>query len=147
MMMHNVNSNAGGWAQYTLNGYVNNRVYNAFPECWRQLIKQVKVKSSIGDKSNDTSNADCYIFVPSVSEVAAEVTGAPYANEGTLISHFAVPAARICYTLDGKLVQYWTRSPNIIHSNYVYRISATGASQSVTQMNATDVYVRIMFSI
>lgn len=147
MAMHSITSNEGGFGQYTLNKYINNRVYNAFPENWRQLIKQVKVKSSVGNQSTEISNADCYIFIPCVTEVSKDVTGEPYASEGTLISHFVNPTSRVCYTLDGKVVQYWTRSPNIVYSSYVYRISTSGSATSVTTMNQPDVYVRIMFSM
>ena len=147
VIMHTVTSNTGGWANYSLNRYLNNRVYNAFPSKWKQLMKQVKVKSSIGDKSIDTSSSDCYIFVPSISELDPGVTAEPYASEGTLIKHLSSNASRIFYTSDGTAVQYWTRSPYTYNGSYVYRISASGTSQPVTQMNESNVYARIMISI
>ena len=147
VIMHTVTSNTGGWANYSLNRYLNNRVYNAFPSKWKQLMKQVKVKSSIGDKSIDTSSSDCYIFVPSISELDPGVTAEPYASEGTLIKHLSSNASRICYTSDGTAVQYWTRSPYTYNGSYVYRISASGVSQPVTQMNEPNVFARIMISI
>ena len=140
-------SNSGGWKTYSLNKYLNNRLYYAFANQWRQLIKQVKVKSSVGNKSTEISSSDCYIFVPSISELYSGVSGEPYASEGTLISHFSSNASRICYTSDGMAVQYWTRSPNVGYTNYVHRISENGMSQSVTVLNAQDVYVRIMLSM
>ena len=147
VIMDNASTNAGGWATYALNGYLNNRVYNAFPDIWKQLIKQVKVKSSIGNKSVEVSTSDCYIFIPSIGELDSSMTGEPYGSEGTVISHFTSNTSRICYTLDGTAVQYWTRSPSIGWDSYVYRITTTGAQQSVTQLSAADVYARIMISI
>ena len=141
------NSNTGGWANYSLNTYLNNRVYQAFSNKWRQLMKQVEVKSSIGDKSTEISRSNCYVFVPSISEVDKNVTSEPYASEGTLISHFSINTNIICYISNGTAVQYWTRSPNVGYTNYVYRINSSGSSSSVTQLDASDVYARIMISM
>jgi hypothetical protein len=140
-------SNSGGWAAYALNGYLNNRVYNAFANQWKQLIKQVKVKSSIGDKSMTVANSDCYVFIPAISELYDGASQEPYASEGTLISHFSSNPARICYTPDGMAVQYWTRSPNVGYTNYAYRISNDGNPQSITPLSENNIYVRMMLSM
>ena len=140
-------SNEGGWAKFELNKYLNNRVYNALPDKWKQLIKQVKIKSSIGKQSLSVSSSDCYIFVPSISELVPSMTEEPYASEGTIISHFSSNASRICYNPNGAAVQYWTRSPSLGWDNYVFRITNTGSYQSITQTSAVDIYARIMISI
>ena len=143
--IHETTSNAGGWAQYSLNRYLNTRVYNAFPEQWKNLMKQVMVKSSIGLMSSEISSSLCHIFIPSYAELVS-TNEEPYVSEGTLISHFSNNNARICSTLEGKVVQYWTRSPSFKHNTYVCRIGTTGEIQPVSQMNIAY-YVRIMFSI
>ena len=140
-------TNSGGWAEYSLNTYLNNRFYYALENQWRQLIKQVKVKSSSGDKSTEIVNSDCYIFIPSITELTSSVTGEPYMSEGTLISHFTSYSTIICRTSDGTAVEYWTRSPNVGYTNYVYRIGESGSPQSITQLNQPDIYARIMFSM
>lgn len=147
VIMDSAYSNKGGWASYALNKYLNNRVYNALPDKWKQLIKQVKVTSSIGEKSLTVSNSDCYIFIPSIAELVPSMTQEPYASEGTIISHFSSNASRICYNPNGAAVQYWTRSPSIGWDTYVFRITDTGSYQQVTQMSAEDIYARIMISI
>lgn len=147
MVMDTAYTNAGGWAKYALNGYLNNRIYNAFSDKWKQILKQVKVKSSIGDKSTEVSSSDCYIFIPSISELVPSITEEPYGSEGTIISHFTDNTSRICYNKDGETVQYWTRSPSTGWSNYVYRITNGGTYQSVTQLSQESIYVRIMISI
>ena len=146
-IMDSSSSNSGGWAKFALNGYLNSRVYNAFPDKWKQLMKQVIIKSSVGDKSTAVSSSDCYIFVPSISELVSNMTEEPYGSEGTIISHFSDNTSRICYAPDGTAVQYWTRSPSMGWSNYVYRITNTGSYQAVTQLSMADVYPRIMISI
>lgn len=140
-------SNAGGWAQYPLNTYLNTRLYKAFPDAWKQLMKQVKIKSSAGNKSNEIVNADCYIFIPSASEVDASYTIEPYASEGTLISHLSSQNARVCRKPDGTAVQYWLRSPNSGYTNYVYRVNASGGVEGITLPYTTGIYVRIMISM
>ena len=146
-IMDSSSSNSGGWAKFALNGYLNSRVYNAFPDKWKQLMKQVIIKSSVGDKSTAVSSSDCYIFVPSISELVSNMTEEPYGSEGTIISHFSDNTSRICYAPDGTAVQYWTRSPSMGWSNYVYRITNIGSYQAVTQLSMADVYPRIMISI
>lgn len=146
-VMDTASTNAGGWASFALNSYLNSRVYEAFPDSWKQLIKQVKVKSSIGEKSLTISSSDCYVFVPSISELIPSMTSEPYGSEGTIISHFTSNEARICYNPEGVAVQYWTRSPSIDWNNYVFRISTTGTYQAVTQLSASDIYPRIMINI
>ena len=147
VVMSNASTNAGGWAGFALNSYLNSRVYEAFPDSWKQLIKQVKVKSSIGEKSLTVSSSDCYVFIPSISELIPSMTSEPYGSEGTIISHFTSNEARICYNPEGTAVQYWTRSPSIDWNNYVFRILTTGSYQAVTQLSAADVYPRIMINI
>ena len=146
-VMDTASTNAGGWAGFALNSYLNSRVYEAFPDSWKQLIKQVKVKSSIGEKSLTVSSSDCYVFIPSISELIPSMTSEPYGSEGTIISHFTSNEARICYNPEGTAVQYWTRSPSIDWNNYVFRILTTGSYQAVTQLSAADVYPRIMINI
>ena len=147
VIMDQAYSNEGGWAKFELNKYLNNRVYNALPDKWKQLIKKVKIKSSIGKQSLSVSSSDCYIFVPSISELVPSMTQEPYASEGTIISHFSSNTSRICYNPNGAAVQYWTRSPSLGWDSYVFRITNTGTYQSVTQMSSDNIYARIMISI
>jgi hypothetical protein len=109
-------------------------------------MKQVKIKSLAGNMLSEINNSDCYIFVPSVAELG--MLSEPYVSEGALISHFTEDSTRICYTLEGVAVQYWTRSPTMGYDNkYVYRIAANGTMSSITSLNSTDIYARIMISM
>jgi hypothetical protein len=146
MSLGNSYATTGGWAESTLNTYLNNRIHKAFPVQWKQLIKQVRVTSSIGDKAEATSNSDCYIFIPSISELYSSFTNEPYITEGTPISHFTDNHSRICYDENGNAVSYWTRSPNVAYENYQYNISNTGAHYGYSYPTDTH-HVRIMISI
>ena len=147
VMMDSASSNEGGWASFYLNRYLNNRLYNALPDKWKQLIKQVKIKSSIGKQSLTVSSSDCYIFTPCISELVPSMTQEPYASEGTIISHFSSNESRICYNPSGTAVKYWTRSPSLGWDSYNFRIESSGTYQAVTQLSSKDVYVRIMISM
>ncbi len=137
----------GGWATAALNNYLNNRLYKAFPDIWRQLIKQVIVKSTIGDKSTEISNSNCYIFIPSVAELGLNTNIDAYAAEGSAIRIFSGANERICHNKNGDPVSYWTRSPNIGYPNYQCTITASGSLSQYNYAYESSHYIRTMFSI
>lgn len=151
VIMDTAGTNAGGWATYDLNRYLNSRVYAAFQDDWKQLLKQVKVRSTVGNQSSETSVSDCYLFIPSVGELFGADTSTyaeePYVSEGTPISHCVGSASRICYNAEGNAVAYWTRSPSLSWSSYVHRVTPAGGNQAVTQLNASGLYARLMLSM
>lgn len=141
--------NEGGWATSSLNTYLNNRIYKAFPTKWKQLMKQVQVKSSIGNQSTELSSSDCYITIPSVYELNSSMSSEPYYSEAypaATIDYFTNQASRICYDKNGTAVVYWTRSPNASYATYIYTVNANGSTTGYNYPN-TPCYVRIMFSI
>jgi hypothetical protein len=140
--------NAGGWASSTLRNYLNNRIYNAIPVQWKQLLKEVVVSSTSGNGSNTITSSNCYIFIPSVSEIYPSRNTIPYSNEGTIISHMAEESYRKCYDANGEAVAYWTRSPFVGSSGiYVCTIKNDGHVQDINATNSNTPYVRIMFTI
>ena len=127
IQMDNVGNNAGGWSKpTTLNTYLNNRVYKAFPTGWRQLLKQVKVPGNIGSQRTDVQTSDCYIFVPSAIEVDANMTTEPYIYEGRAIEFITTNATRKRMNPDGAAAVYWTRSPNSGYLAYYNCVNTAG---------------------
>lgn len=61
--------NTGGWATAELNKSLNKRLYNAIPIAYKQLVKQARISSSVGNKSTDVSTSNCYIHIPAAYEV------------------------------------------------------------------------------
>jgi len=123
--------NAGGWANSTLNTFMNSRMYNSIELEWRQLIKQVKIKSTIGNKSSETFESNCYLTVPAVYSVASTDNeiyneNKPYASEGSLISYIKNADERIRKYEDGEIGEYWTRSPNVNYDSYFFTINESG---------------------
>ena len=139
-------SNAGGWANTKLNRFLNTRLYNAVPIAYKQLIKQARINSSVGEQSMDISTSDCYIHIPSVYELDPSMTTEPYIYEGTPIPYFTTNESRICTYDGGNSHSYWLRSPNIAYSTYFYRVEDTGILSGYYYSYNED-GVRIMFSI
>ena len=146
MVLNTTGTTTGGWGEWTLNEYLNNRIYNAFPEKWKQLMKQVKVKSSIGNQSIEIATADCYITIPAAIEMDSTKNADPYISEGSAIDYFTDNSSRVIYDKDGNAVQYWTRSPNKDYATYVFAVQTNGEVRGFNVPTSLN-YVRIMFSI
>jgi hypothetical protein len=157
MKMNSTKSTVGGWNAMPLNAYLNNRIYNAFPQQWKQLLKQVKITSTNGNKSLNTTDSNCYIAVPAMIElngtVGTSVTNKnAYSLEGYLIDYFAptegsnVQELRKCYDKAGNAVSYWTRSPNVDYSSYQISVNENGDIYLYGYPDDSR-YVRIIFSI
>ncbi|MDO5764124.1 MAG: DUF6273 domain-containing protein [Elusimicrobiales bacterium] len=146
MILNDSSSNTGGWAACSLNTYLNSRLYDAMPVQWKQLVKQVQIASSIGDKSTEISTSDCYIAIPAVVEVEPTMTNEPYVYEGTSIPFLTTNQSRVCTYDDGTAGSYWLRSPNVTYSSYYYRIDDGGGLYGYYYAY-NEGGVRIMFSI
>lgn len=129
MPLNSSTSNSGGWAEYSLNRFLNNRFYSALPVTWKQIIKQVKIPSTIGNKSTEITTSNCYIAIPSVIEVNASFQREPYTFEGETFSFITSDASRVRENPDNEDVEYWLRSPNKDYENYIFSISASGSTE------------------
>lgn len=129
MVMNNSSSNTGGWAAASLNIWLNNRFYKGLPLGIKQLIKQVQIKSSIGDKSTTIMESDCYIYIPAIRDLDDSKTGEPYGSETYSTIDYMVDDL-IRYDSSGITASdYWTRSPNAsgtASQGYFYYVDATG---------------------
>lgn len=140
-------TNEGGWASADLNIFLNNRLYNAIPVQFRQLIQQVKIASSIGNKSTEISTSDCYITIPACIEVDSSMTSEPYLSEGTSISYMTTNASRQRSSLDGNYESYWLRSPNVGYVDYIYTVNEEGALYGYSNPRYTKAGILIEISI
>ena len=105
--MNNQDVNSGGWGgnqatgeyQKSMHYFMQNKFYPAIPNEIRNLIAQVKVPSSVGNKSTTVANYDSYIYIPCYREVvdSNETKGNPYAQEGSFISWNTTQQRRICF--------------------------------------------------
>ena len=129
------NTNAGGWANSSLNKSLNERLYNAMPTQIKALLKKVIVYSSIGQMSSELSSSDCYITIPALIEVDPTQTSEPYNSEGTSISYLNTNDSRKRAFDGGDYNAYWLRTPNVGYANYIWRVEADGQTQGIA--NAT----------
>jgi hypothetical protein len=132
MKYNDTNTNAGGWANCSLNRILNTRFYNAIPVQYRLLLKKMCVLSTIGQTSSEVSESGCYINIPSVYDVDSNETS--YKNElyggASTIASMATQQSRrreFRYGFENDNVDayesYWLRSPNTAYTNYVWSVN------------------------
>jgi hypothetical protein len=148
------NTNVGGWANSELNTSLNKRLYNAMPTQIKSLLKRMAVRSSVGGGSSTTpseeiSTSGCYITVPALIELDSGYGNtAAYGNEinavtGTnkTISYLVDNNSRARAFDGGDYADYWTRSPNVKYSTYIWRVGdgknndILGGASEITQAN------------
>jgi hypothetical protein len=147
-------NNSGGWANSDLNYLLNTRLYNAMPTQIRSLLKRMAVPSSMGSLSKEISHSGCYITVPALAEIVSDYADDEvYKDEIRAVSgiyksvtYMTQPATRKRAFTDGSYYRYWTRSPNIAYSNYVWSIDESGNPQAITNPSTTPYGVLIEIS-
>lgn len=145
--MANSYENTGGWATSTLNTWLNTRFYNGLPIEIKQLIKQVKVNSSVGGQSTEITASNCYIYIPAYIELYPSITSEPYINEDTGIDYMVSSSDRVRTDRNGNASEYWTRSPNKEYTSYYYYVQSNGNVSGFGQPYGTEYGVVIEFSI
>ena len=144
----NSNSNSGGWATSVLNTKLNTRLTKAISPLWKALIKPVIVASSIGGKSSDVSNSNCYFYIPAVYDLDNSKNTEPYMYETNgCVSYMTNSDFRKRAKVESPDVynDYWTRSPSISSSNYIHYIQADGVVSSY-KSPTNELGVLLMFS-
>lgn len=124
--LNTISTNEGGWAKSALNTFLNTRMYQALPIQWKQLVKEVKVSSSVGGKSNEISTSDCYLTIPAAIEVEPAMSVEPYIYEGSPIPYMATNISRIRSFDGGEAFSYWLRSPNVTSAGYFNKVTEEG---------------------
>ena len=137
MRLNGTSTNVGGWANMNLNNFLNNRFYNAIPAQWRQLLKQVKIQSSVGGKSTEIGTSNCYVAIPSAYEVESGLNQEPYNYEGLPIPFIVSEETRKRPKVDGTETAYWLRSPNILQNTYIWSVSASGTTSGYSYATQT----------
>ena len=113
-------------------------MYNALSVQWRQLIKQVKIKSSTGDVSPDISESNCYLTIPALYSLTGKSSPSVYADENNKkFSHVSTASTRIRKYVDGDAARYWTRSPNAEHASYFCSINDDGSEYNYNYPSAS----------
>lgn len=89
-------TNAGGFSQMPLYKWMQNRLYNAFPTEWRQMMKQCTIKANqyVDGTANNVQPFSAYLWVPSYNEMQGNNTE-PWVYEGEWVTFFTNNATRI----------------------------------------------------
>lgn len=146
MALNTTSVNTGGWGSTQIRTYLDGRILNALPIGWKQLVKQVKVSSTLGDKNTDVATSDCYFYIPSVAELFPSMNTEPYIYEGTAISFMTSNESRLCNDQSGDPTVYWTRSPNPQYGSYFWSVNVAGEYYGFNPAN-TEQGIRLMFSV
>lgn len=137
-VLNTISSTKGGWNSMTLNTFLNDRMYKSIPDQWLPLIKQVTVLSSLGDKSTELGESNCYIIIPACIEVDPSMTSEPYVNEDKSISYMTTNETRKRAYDGGEYGSYWLRSPNASYSSYIYQVDSDGNTYGYSYPNYTS---------
>ena len=162
-VMNKDNTNLGGFKSSTLCEWLNTRLYKAFPDQIRSLLKQVKIPSTAGGTSIEIDYAHCYVSVPSYIEMVA-TTGDALIYEGETISYMTSNEERVRSFLTTSMSttgntsnqnrSYWYRSPYSGNSTafwyfYAYYNATTGShnyNATATNGSTGNLGVLIMIS-
>lgn len=145
MKWNNTNTNDGGWASSALNTILNTRLYSAMPTQIKELIKKVIVYSNDGIGNGkpyytEVASSNCYITIPALIEVDSTQTAEPYNSEGVAISYLNTNDSRKRAFDGGDYYGYWTRSPNVDYTNYIWRVDESGSTQGITNASGHNGY-------
>lgn len=127
--MNPTNTNVGGWNESQMRSFLNDKVYNALPLKWKQLIKKVKINASAGDKSQEIVISEDYLYLPSEIEINGN-KNSPYIDEGAIIPWFTTSLSRIKF------------KNKVIPDNASYITSSTDPSLlSTSNLKEGDIWI------
>lgn len=161
-------NNDGGWAESDLNKLLNDRLYKAMPIQIRNLLKPMIVWGNDGIGSSkpyytNVTSSDCYITIPAIVELCSKdssnnyQTLPPYKDEiqngddditKKTISYMVNDSNRIRTFKNGNAGIYWTRSPDVAYTNYVWCINENGGTKTISGTqpnNSNGVLIEISF--
>lgn len=128
---NNKNSYAGSTADVFLEG----EYYNSLEPSVLENIVEVPIPYTVGGGNTTQSTLVRKIFLLSRAEVGFPPESSAN-TEGQALGYFISDARRIAY-LDNAKIYWWTRSPRINSSSYVYHVSDAG-KQNANYSTAID---------
>lgn len=114
-------TNRGGWADSAMRTFCNNRIYNAFPNVWKSIIKRPHIPANTGRDEYKVETSENYIYLPSAVELNVR-NGDMYNSEGKQIIFMSNATSRI-KKKNGVASKYWTRSAEKYTSTLSYWVN------------------------
>lgn len=103
--------NTSGWELTLMRTFCNGKLYNGFPNIWRQLIKQVRITTSKGYGSTEIVTTNDYVYIPAYVSVATSCSSDILLLEDTHIPWCTAMSIRIkakCVTIPEDATYYTT---------------------------------------
>lgn len=134
-------TNAGGWRDSEMRGWLNETLYPSLPSYWKNLMVQVAVSSTVGEESKEIVTSADYLFLPAIGEMDAWYLESSYnfvfysseissdAEERTFIRFTDEDVTRV-KKRQGNPGFYWLRSPSDLSTAFFYTIDSSGSSPS-----------------
>ena len=143
--MNATDTNTGGWADSEMRAFLNGTIFPVLPVWFRQLVRTVQVRSSIGGTKASIATSNDQLFLTSAGEYFQKADVAPYRDEVDpeaevqTFSHIVDTPGMIKKTHngEGEALPHWLRSPDGSNSgNFMYihqfgGIPSSGASSSM----------------
>lgn len=127
-MQANEIGNTGGWKASLMRQFLNDRVYKAFPDVWKSMIKLVKIKATDGGKEGLINTSEDFIYLPCRTEMGQSINSNIYNQEGEHInwylsssnadSHTRIKSPRFVIP-DGYKYYKCTSDPFIMYQNEI----------------------------
>lgn len=137
--MNATNTNAGGWANSEMYGYLQGDVYDMLPADIQALLIPVVKKSTEGSKSTNIISSTDKLFLLSYSEIGLS-TSSPFTEEGTKYPIFTNNTSRIKYKVGATSAScWWLRSPYTSGTYCFYQVNAGGSSSNDFAIGASGV--------
>lgn len=125
--MNNSDINSTSFAGSALYSYIANTLYPSIPEEWRNIMKKVDKKTSVGNRGTSIRTDSYNLFIPSEVEIFGgiiySVTG-----EGALYPLYSTGSYRVKLLANGtgSATWWWLRSPNAGNTTGFCGVLATG---------------------
>ena len=152
--------NSGGWPATYLRYYLNDVIFPALPIKWQQLIKNVDVLSTAGNKDTSIVTSADKLFLLSIKEVGFDYTGLTLpegeVDEGAdneRFTCFTNSASRKKYNqpsagAEKTVVGWWLRSPNVDSTSSWWHVGTSGIGDSGRNVNEySKAYISFCFCL
>ena len=127
--MNTVNTNVGGWKECPRRAWCNNTYFNALPSAIRNLVKQVKKITSIGNQSQNMDETTDKTFLLSEQEIFGTKTYSA-GNEGTQYQYYTTASNRYkkpSYSSYASAT-WWERSPYLSNATQFCGVNSSGSA-------------------
>lgn len=111
--MNNANTNSTSFVGSALYSYIANTLYPSIPEEWRNIMKKVDKKTSVGNKGTSIRTDSYNLFIPAEVEIFGNATYS-VAGEGALYPLYSTGSYRVKLLANGtgSATWWWLRSPH-----------------------------------